>query len=113
MTNKRSTAPEAQNSPAMLAAMQMPVAQSFAVSQRLALESAKFWARRMRAYADQMEVLASCRSADEFSGAQTRFFERMREDYAAESEAIGALLTPEPSSSRRRRGNGDDASTEA
>ena len=47
----------------------------------------------MRAYADQMEDLASCRSPDDLAGAQTRFLERMREDYATESEAIGQLLS--------------------
>jgi hypothetical protein len=106
MTSKRTNgAREAQDNPALFGAMQMPVATSFAMSQRFALESAKFWARRMRAYADQMEELMSCRSADELAGAQTRFFERMREDYAAESEALGALLAPEPET--RRRSNGD------
>lgn len=87
--------------------MQMPVATSFVMSQRLALESAKFWARRMRAYADQMEMLANCASADDFAGAQTRFFDRMRDDYRAESEALNALLTAEPAPPRS--GNGAEA----
>lgn len=74
--------------------MQTPAANSLLASQRLALEAAKFWARRMRAYADQMETLASCSSTDEFARAQTKFIERMREDYAAESEAMSELLSP-------------------
>lgn len=83
-----------------------PTANTFLVSQRLALEATKFWARRMRAYADQMEELAGCRSADDVAGAQTRFLDRLREDYAAESEAIGELLssaTPAKGESRRSR----------
>ena len=58
----------------------------------------------MRAYADQMEDLAACSTADDVAGAQTRFLERMRDDYTAESQAIGALLTPEPKATRRREG---------
>ena len=73
--------------------MQTPAANTFLVSQRFALEAAKFWARRMRAYADQMEDLASCRSPDDIAGAQTRFLERLREDYATESEAFGQILS--------------------
>ncbi len=73
--------------------IQTPTANTFMISQRFALEAAKFWARRMRAYADQMEDLANCRSADDIAGAQTRFVERMREDYAAETEAFGQLLS--------------------
>jgi hypothetical protein len=84
--------------------MQTPAANTFLVSQRFALEAARFWARRMHAYADQMEVLATCRSTDDIAGAQTRFLERMREDYAVESEAIGSLLsvTPAPADSARQ-----------
>jgi hypothetical protein len=94
----------------MLSALQAPTANSLLMSQRIALESAKFWARRMHAYADQMETLSTCSSPDDFAGAQTRFLERMRDDYAAESEAIGALLTPER---RAKRRNGGDVDAEA
>ena len=94
MANRRSNgangAPESVSS--LVDIMQTPAANTFLVSQRFALEAAKFWARRMRAYADQMEEFASCRSPDDIAGAQTRFLERMREDYATESEAIGELL---------------------
>jgi hypothetical protein len=106
MANRRSnggnSSPESVSS--LVDIMQTPAANTFLVSQRLALEAAKFWARRMRAYADQMEELAGCRSADDVAGAQTRFLERLREDYAAESEAIGELLssaTPPNGESRR------------
>jgi hypothetical protein len=96
MTAKRKNgaqdAPDAVSS--MLAIMQGPTASTFLVSQRFALEAARFWARRMHAYADQMELLASCTSPDEIAGAQTRFLERLRDDYAAESQAVTALLTP-------------------
>lgn len=73
--------------------LQAPTANSFLASQRFALEAAKFWARRMRAYADQMEEFANCRSADDLAGVQTHFLQRMREDYAAESEAFGQLFS--------------------
>jgi hypothetical protein len=111
MTSKRSNgANEAPDSvSALVAMMQGPTASSFAMSQRIALEAARFWARRMRAYADQMETLAACTSPDDFAGAQTRFLERMRDDYAAESQAIGALLTPE----RRARRTAPESQTEA
>jgi hypothetical protein len=95
MANRRSNggngSPESVSS--LVDIMQTPAANTFLVSQRFALEAAKFWARRMHAYADQMEVLASCRSPDDLAGAQTRFLERMREDYATEGEAIGELLS--------------------
>lgn len=95
MANRRSSggngSPESVSS--LVDIMQTPAANTFLVSQRFALEAAKFWARRVRAYADQMEELANCRSPDDLAGAQTRFLERMREDYATESEALGELLS--------------------
>lgn len=91
---------------------QAPTAQSFLVSQRFALEAARFWARRMRAYADQMETLAGCATPSDLATAQTRFLERLREDYAAESEALSALLASEtkPAPRNGRRGAGGEAS---
>ncbi len=53
MTAKRSNgASKAPESLFPFTAM-MPAASSFLASQRIALEAARFWARRMRAYADQ------------------------------------------------------------
>lgn len=111
MTSRRSTdAREASSAVSSFAAMlQEPATNSFLMSQRMALEAARFWARRMHAYADQMETLAGCRSPDELASAQTRFLERLRDDYTAESEAIGALLTPEKASPRRRGNGGAEA----
>ena len=63
----------------------------FALSQRVALEAARFWARRMRAYADQMETLASCATPNQFVTAQTSFLEKLKDDYAAESEALSEI----------------------
>jgi hypothetical protein len=108
MANRRSNggngSPESVSS--LVEIIQAPAANSFLVSQRFALEAAKFWARRMRAYADQMEDLANCRSTEDIAGAQARFIERMREDYATESEALGNLLKPENLQAPRGR-NGE------
>ena len=79
-----------------VSAFQAPAANSFLLSQKLALEAARFWARRAHAYAEQMQTLAACREPEQFVGAQTRFFERLREDYASEGEVIANLLTPTP-----------------
>jgi hypothetical protein len=108
MTSKRSSGVNGagETVTSLVGIMQTPAANTFVVSQRLAFEAAKFWARRMRAYADQMEELANCRSADDVAGAQTRFLDRMRDDYAAESEAFGQLLssaTQSPSERERPR----------
>ncbi len=109
MTSRRRT--EAQESSSTISSftdlIQAPTANSLLMSQRIALEATKFWARRMRAYADQMETLARCSSPDDLAGAQTRFLERMRDDYAAETEAITALLTPEQPAARRRNGGAE------
>lgn len=104
MPGKRSNGPRSnRETPSPMAAlMQGPAADSFLLSQRMALEAARFWARRLHAYADQMETLARCSTADEVASAQTRFLERMRDDYAEESRAIGALITPPGRASRRR-----------
>ena len=109
MTSKRRDgAAEASDTVTSLVSMlQGPAANSLVVSQRLAIEAARFWARRMHAYADQMEALVGCASADDVAVAQTRFIERMRDDYVAESEALGSLLTQPPS--RTQRGNGQRA----
>lgn len=72
--------------------MNAPAANSVLLSQRMALEAARFWARRLHAYADQMETLARCSTPRDFAAAQTRFLERLREDYAQESEAVGSMI---------------------
>ena len=77
-----------------MAFLQSPGANSFLLSQKLALEATRFWARRLHAYAEQMETLASCREPREFASANVRFFEKLREDYALETTAIAELLTP-------------------
>lgn len=91
MTTKRSNGAHAPDLPF---SMNTNVATPFLLSQRVALEAARFWARRMRAYADQMEVLASCKSPEDLVGAQSQFFDRLREDYANESEAVQSLMKP-------------------
>ena len=109
MTSRRKSEPNGASKTVSTFAdmIQTPAANTFLVSQRFALEAAKFWARRMHAYADQMEELAKCRSADDIAGAQTRFIERMREDYAAESEALGELLKPENLAPASRNGGAE------
>jgi hypothetical protein len=77
-----------------LSFLQSPAANSFLWSQKLALEATRFWTRRAHAYAEQMQALAACREPVQFVNAQTRFFERMREDYANETETVATLLTP-------------------
>lgn len=90
----------------LVQAMQAPTATSFLMSQRLALEAARFWARRLHAYADQMETLVSCSSPQDFSAAQSRFMERLQQDYAEESAAFTGLLREAPGASR---GDGAEA----
>lgn len=92
-TNGAKDAPAAP--PMMFALMPNPALQSFAASQRVVLEAARFWARRMHAYADQMETLAHCATPDEFAQAQTQFIHRLRDDYRAESKTLSALIAPE------------------
>jgi hypothetical protein len=91
MTARRKRADPASSASSMVAAMQAPAAQSFAASQRLAFEAARFWARRMRSYADQMETLATCTDPNQAAAASARFFEQMRADYAAEAEIVRDL----------------------
>jgi len=91
MTARRKGTAPASPVSSVVAAMQAPAAQSFAASQRLALEAARFWARRMRSYADQMETLVGCTDANQAAAASTRFFEQMRADYAAEAEIMRDL----------------------
>lgn len=87
-------------------ALQAPTATSFLMSQRFALEAARFWARRMHAYADQMETLARCRSSEDFTSAQSHFIERLQQDYAEESAAFTGLLREMP---KAMNGDGDEA----
>lgn len=74
--------------------LQSPAANSFLLSQKMALEATRFWARRLSAYAEQMQALAACKEPAQFADVQTRFFERLREDYASETVAVAELLTP-------------------
>lgn len=95
MTAKQNGAQSAETNPmfSMAAMMAAPAANSVAVSQKLALETARFWARRMRAYADQMEMLAGCSNPNQLVAAQAQFIARMQEDFAAESAAMQDILT--------------------
>ncbi|MES1199418.1 MAG: phasin family protein [Pseudomonadota bacterium] len=72
----------------MMAMMQVPAASGIVVGQKLAQETTRFWARRMRAYIDQLETLASCSNPNQLIAAQAQFIERMQEDFAAETETI-------------------------
>lgn len=95
MPAKRSNGPRRRSEPDTASATSMfiaPTTNSFLISQRMALEAARFWARRLHAYADQMETLAQCSTPGDFAAAQTKFLERMRDDYREESEAVGALI---------------------
>src|SRR5688572_33345113 len=78
----------------VVAMMQTPAANTFAVSQKFALETTRLWPRRMRAYADQVEILSRCSSPEQLVEAQQHFVERLQEDYATERAAFTALLTP-------------------
>jgi hypothetical protein len=73
--------------------LQSPATNSFLVGQKLALEATRFWARRMRAYADQMEALTKCADPGQVVEAQRTFIERMQEDYAKESAHFAELLS--------------------
>ncbi|MES1158326.1 MAG: phasin family protein [Terricaulis silvestris] len=75
----------------MAAMMQGPAANGFVVSQRLAHEATRFWAQRMRAYADQVEVLAKCTDPNQIIAAQAQFIERMQAEFAAETEALSQI----------------------
>ena len=86
MTAKRNGA---RQTPDLLAPLN---ANSFVASQRIALEAARFWARRMHAYADQMETLCKCTSPDDLMKAQRGFIDRMQQDYAEESAAFTQLM---------------------
>ena len=86
MTAKRNGA---RQTPDLLAPLN---ANSFVASQRIALEAARFWARRMHAYADQMETLCKCTSPDDLMKAQRGFIDRMQQDYAEESAALTQLM---------------------
>jgi hypothetical protein len=79
----------------------------FQLTQRLALEAARFSAQRMRAYADQFEALAKCADAGEVVAAQQRFFTQLTEDYAAESAAMREIIAAEaPKAPSRQSGQG-------
>lgn len=77
---------------ALLGMLQSPATNGFALSQQLALEGARFWARRMRAYADQMEALARCTSPNQLAAAHSQFLERMQDDYAQETAAVSEIV---------------------
>ncbi len=76
----------------LLAALGAPTLNAVAVSQKLALETTKFWTRRLHAYADQMAILVQCTRPDQLVVAQAQFIERMQEDYVAEREAMAGIF---------------------
>ena len=92
MSSKSNGAESAFNTmSSMMNMMPAPAVSGFAVSQKIALETAKFWARRMRAYADQVEALARCGSPNQLVAAQQQFLQRMQEDIAEETSAFSEI----------------------
>lgn len=82
----------------MLAFTPLAAVQNFRLSQRVALEAARFWARRVHAYAEQMENLAQCAEPTDVVAVQAKFITRMQEDYASERETLTSLWRDEPHS---------------
>jgi hypothetical protein len=56
------------------------------------MQTTRFWARRLHAYADQMEEFSRCSNPDELMKAQRHFLERMRADYADETSAFADIF---------------------
>jgi hypothetical protein len=69
-----------------------PATAPFAAAQKIAFEGARFWARRMRAYADHLDALAKSAGPADFIEAQTRFIDRAQKDYVAESAAMADMM---------------------
>lgn len=102
MTDQRTNGAHAapNTTPFMFAVMPNPALHSLLASHKMALTAARFWARRMHAYAEQMETLAECANPNDFARAQTRFLDKMREDYSAETKEMTALLANSAASQR-------------
>ncbi|MET0182501.1 MAG: phasin family protein [Caulobacterales bacterium] len=64
----------------------------FHVSQKLALEAARFSAQRMRAFADQVETLASCKNPGDLMSAQTKYIKQLSQDLVAESQTMRDII---------------------
>jgi hypothetical protein len=75
-----------------LSYLEGPATNGWLVSQKLALQTTRFWARRLHAYADQMEEISRCSNPDEFMTAQRHFLERMRADYVDETSAFADIF---------------------
>lgn len=67
-------------------------APGFALSQKMALEAARFSAQRMRAYADQMEAMASCANPADLVTLGAQFLQQAQADYVAESQTLRELV---------------------
>lgn len=80
----------------MLVFTPLAAVQNFRLSQRVALEAARFWAKRVHAYAEQLESLAKCAEPTEIVAVQAKFITRMQEDYASERETLTSLWRDEP-----------------
>jgi hypothetical protein len=66
--------------------------QTFAAGPQMMMEGARFWARRLHAYADWMETVAQCTTPTQLVEAQSRFFARTQEDYATETATVAQIL---------------------
>lgn len=68
------------------------------LGQRMAIEGARFWAKRMRACVDQVEALSHCDTPAAVIEVQTKFLKQIQADYLAEGEVVkdifGAALDP-------------------
>jgi len=59
----------------------------------LAMEAARFWTHRARAYAAYFSQLANCTDLAQASALQSAFWEDLQRDYANEGAALAAAAT--------------------
>ena len=99
MTNKSSTTDNTSGNAAFSNGSGLPDISAFmtapglVLGQRLALHTARFWAKRMRACASQIEWFATCDNPVSLMDVQMKFIKQMQDDYAAESEAVNDITS--------------------
>lgn len=98
MTNTRSNAKQAPRDQRYGNGFALPDMSAFQtppgleLGKRLGGEVARFWAKRLHAYAEHLETLAGCSDPPALIEAQMAFLKKAQGDYAAEGEVIKRLV---------------------
>ena len=103
MTSNRTTKSNGAAQDALATMTSFLTIPGFAFSTKIALEAARFSAQRMRAYADQMEALASCTNPADIITMNAQFLQQAQAEYVAETQTLREIMAASTEQATQQR----------